>query len=54
MPHTSSSGMSHRHVATAAHFLILTFIVAGVRQFQVECEKGDRTKEKTFIRRCEI
>lgn len=35
MPHTSSSGMSHRHVATAAHFLILTFM-AGSRQGSVE------------------
>ncbi len=26
MPQTSSSGMSHRQVATAFHFLILTFI----------------------------
>ncbi len=26
MPQTSSSGRSHRHVATADHFLILTFI----------------------------
>jgi hypothetical protein len=26
MPQTSSSGMSHLHVATAFHFLILTFI----------------------------
>lgn len=28
IPQTSSSGMSQRHVATASHFLILTFIVA--------------------------
>jgi len=28
MPQTSSSGISHRHVATAFHFLILTFILA--------------------------
>lgn len=27
MPHTSSSGMSHRQVATVFHFLIVTFIV---------------------------
>ena len=27
MPQTSSSGISHRHVATAFHFLILTFIL---------------------------
>lgn len=27
MPQTSSSGMSQRHVATAAHFLILTFMM---------------------------
>ena len=27
MPHTSSSGMSQRQVATAFHFLIVTFIV---------------------------
>lgn len=26
MPQTSSSGMSQRHVATADHFLILTFM----------------------------
>lgn len=26
MPQTSSSGMSQRHVATAAHFLIVTFM----------------------------
>jgi hypothetical protein len=28
MPQTSSSGISHRHIATAFHFLILTFILA--------------------------
>jgi len=30
MPHTSSSGRSQRQVATAAHFLILTFISGGL------------------------
>lgn len=30
MPQTSSSGMSQRHVATAAHFLILTFMLLRV------------------------
>jgi hypothetical protein len=28
MPQTSSSGIFHRHVATACHVLILTFIIA--------------------------
>ena len=28
MPHTSSSGISQRHAATARHVLILTFILA--------------------------
>lgn len=27
MPQTSSSGMSHRHVATVFHFLMVTFMV---------------------------
>ncbi len=43
MPHTSSSGMSHLHVATACHVLILTFMLQSeyvVRVFALNVEKG--------------
>jgi hypothetical protein len=38
IPQTSSSGMSHRQVATAFHFLILTFmLVAEVKGARASC-----------------
>lgn len=36
IPHTSSSGMSHRHDATAFHSLIVTFIRIGRAPGQAE------------------
>jgi hypothetical protein len=42
MPQTSSSGMSHLQVATACHFLIVTFMAWSVAEEEEEAGGGDR------------
>jgi hypothetical protein len=42
MPQTSSSGISHRHVATAFHFVILTFISLAAEEYAHATWAGSR------------
>jgi hypothetical protein len=41
MPQTSSSGMSHLQVATACHFLIVTFMAWSVAEEEEEEEEEE-------------